>query len=160
LRHDCFLLQYEILNNLQKAQKSLHIETVPPLKLSPPAIYHEKIQKRTILAGEASKHSARSQKPQKMWQMKEQKSKQTGSQLPQKPIVLREFRLHFIDFISFHGVLLIQSWVLFMFLNLVQVLRKANCRSVKTMVSSPTILSLYSSLSLSKEGGITSGIET
>ncbi|TVU33578.1 hypothetical protein EJB05_25403, partial [Eragrostis curvula] len=81
--------RYEILNNLQKGQKSLHIETVPPLKLSPPAIYHEKIQKRAVLTGEPSKHSARSQKPQKIWQMKEQKSKQTGNRLPQKPIVLR-----------------------------------------------------------------------
>ncbi|EMS47517.1 Vacuolar protein sorting-associated protein 8-like protein [Triticum urartu] len=39
---------FEILNNLQKGQKSFHIETVPPLKLSPPAIYHEKIQKRVL----------------------------------------------------------------------------------------------------------------
>ncbi|XP_062218041.1 uncharacterized protein LOC133918267 [Phragmites australis] len=81
--------RYEILNNLQKAQKTFHIETVPPLKLSPPSIYHEKIQKRTILAGEPSKHSVRSQKPQKIWQMKEQKSKQTGTRLPQKSSVLR-----------------------------------------------------------------------
>ncbi|XP_062224241.1 uncharacterized protein LOC133922777 [Phragmites australis] len=81
--------RYEILNNLQKAQRSFHIETVPPLKLSPPAMYHEKIQKRAILVGEPSKHSFRSQNPQKIWQMKEQKSKQTGNQLQQKSTVLR-----------------------------------------------------------------------
>ncbi|KAL6629749.1 hypothetical protein ACP70R_029514 [Stipagrostis hirtigluma subsp. patula] len=83
--------RYEILNNLQKAQKSFHIETVPPLKLSPPAIYHEKIQKRAILVGEASKHSVRSKRPQKIWQMKEQSSKQTGNWLSQKSNVPREF---------------------------------------------------------------------
>ncbi|CAD6252061.1 unnamed protein product [Miscanthus lutarioriparius] len=82
--------RYEILNNLQKAQKSFHIETVPPLKLAPPAIYHEKIQKRTTSVGETSKHSVRSQKPQKIWQMKEQKSKQTGSRHPQKSSFLRK----------------------------------------------------------------------
>ncbi|CAL5060601.1 unnamed protein product [Urochloa decumbens] len=81
--------RYEILSNLQKEQKSFHIETVPPLKLAPPAIYHEKIQKRTTLVGEPSKHSARSQKPQKIWQMKEQKSKQAGNRLLQKSSILR-----------------------------------------------------------------------
>jgi hypothetical protein len=55
------------------------------------------------------------------------------AEIPQNPIVLGEFTLHFIDFISFHGVLLVQSWILFMFLNLVQILRMANCRSVKTV---------------------------
>ncbi|KAL6848559.1 hypothetical protein ACP4OV_021853 [Aristida adscensionis] len=81
--------RYEILNNLQKAQKSFHIETVPPLKLSPPAIYHEKIQKRTNLVSEPSKHSVRSQKPQKIWQMKEQNSRLTGNRPPQKSSVIR-----------------------------------------------------------------------
>lgn len=81
--------RYDILKNLQKEQKSLHIETVPPLRLAPPAIYHEKIQKRTISVGEPSKHSVRSQKPQKIWQMKEQKSKQTGYRFPQKSSVAR-----------------------------------------------------------------------
>lgn len=81
--------RYEILNNLQKAQKSFHIETVPPLKLAPPAIYHEKIQKRTTSVGETSKHSVRSQKPQKIWQMKEKKSKEAGSHHPQKSSFLR-----------------------------------------------------------------------
>ncbi|WVZ90880.1 hypothetical protein U9M48_037136 [Paspalum notatum var. saurae] len=89
--------RYEILNSLQKEQKSLHIETVPPLKLAPPAIYHEKIQKRGTSVGEPSKHSTRSQKPQKIWQMKEQKSKQTGNRLPQKSSAAREFILPLIE---------------------------------------------------------------
>ncbi|CAN6226951.1 unnamed protein product [Urochloa humidicola] len=84
-----YMSRYEILSNLQKEQKPFHIETVPPLKLAPPAIYHEKIQKRTTLVGEPSKHSVRSQKPQKIWQMKGQKSKQAGNRLPQKSSVLR-----------------------------------------------------------------------
>ncbi|XP_044411244.1 uncharacterized protein [Triticum aestivum] len=75
---------FEILNNLQKGQKSFHIETVPPLKLSPPAIYHEKIQKRVSLVGESSRHSVRSEKPQKIWHMKEPKSKKSGNWLPPK----------------------------------------------------------------------------
>ncbi|XP_037445372.1 uncharacterized protein LOC119314796 isoform X2 [Triticum dicoccoides] len=75
---------FEILNNLQKGQKSFHIETVPPLKLSPPAIYHEKIQKRVSLVGESSRHSVRSEKTQKIWHMKEPKSKKSGNWLPPK----------------------------------------------------------------------------
>uniref|UniRef100_A0A0D9VBL8 RING-type domain-containing protein n=1 Tax=Leersia perrieri TaxID=77586 RepID=A0A0D9VBL8_9ORYZ len=70
--------RYEILNHLQRTQNSLHIETVPPLRLSPPAIYHEKIQKRTTLVGESSKHSVRTGKPQKIWQM-EPRSKKSGN---------------------------------------------------------------------------------
>ncbi|CAM0947372.1 unnamed protein product [Alopecurus aequalis] len=76
--------RFEMLNNLQKAQKSFHIETVPPLKLAPPAIYHEKIQKRVSLVGESSRHSVRSEKPPKIWQMKEPKSKKSGNWLPPK----------------------------------------------------------------------------
>ncbi|KAF7077699.1 hypothetical protein CFC21_082223 [Triticum aestivum] len=76
--------RFEILNNLQKGQKSFHIETVPPLKLSPPAIYHEKIQKRVSLVGESSRHSVRSEKTQKIWHMKEPKSKKPGNWLPPK----------------------------------------------------------------------------
>ncbi|KAM0845517.1 hypothetical protein ACQ4PT_056320 [Festuca glaucescens] len=79
--------RFEMLNNLQKAQKSFHIETVPPLKLSPPAIYHEKIQKRVSLVGESSRHSVRSEKQQKIWQMKEPKSKKSGNWLPPKPSI-------------------------------------------------------------------------
>jgi len=74
--------RYEILSNLQKGQKSFHIETVPPLKLAPPAIYHEKIQKRTTSVGEPSKHLVRSQNPRKIWQMKEQKSSVFRELLP------------------------------------------------------------------------------
>jgi hypothetical protein len=85
-----FPLQFEMLNNLQKAQKSFHIETVPPLKLSPPAIYHEKIQKRVSLVGESSRHSVRSEKQQKIWQMKEPKSKKSGNWLPPKSSIFSE----------------------------------------------------------------------
>ncbi|KAL5199338.1 hypothetical protein ABZP36_020541 [Zizania latifolia] len=80
--------RYEILNHLQKPQKSLHIESVPPLRLSPPAIYHEKIQKRTTLVGESSKHSGRTEKPQKIWQMKEPRSKKSGNRLLPKSSLL------------------------------------------------------------------------
>ncbi|PNT65776.1 hypothetical protein BRADI_3g02497v3 [Brachypodium distachyon] len=76
--------RFEILNNLQKAHKTFHIETVPPLRLSPPAIYHEKIQKRVTFVGESSRHSVRTEKPQKIWQMKEPKLKKSGNWLPAK----------------------------------------------------------------------------
>lgn len=127
-------MQYEILNNLQKAQKSFHIETVPPLKLAPPAIYHEKIQKRTTSVGEPSKHSVRTQKPQKIWQMKEQKSKQTGNRHPHKSSVLREFIFPFTDIISMSFTVLMQlglSVCLLTFFDPLQVSRRKKCCCVK-----------------------------
>uniref|UniRef100_A0A0E0CER7 Uncharacterized protein n=1 Tax=Oryza meridionalis TaxID=40149 RepID=A0A0E0CER7_9ORYZ len=87
------LNKYEILNHLQRPQ-SLHIETVPPLRLSPPAIYHEKIQKRTTSVGESSKHSVRTEKPQRIWQMKEPRSKRSGNRVLPKSSMLSEFALH------------------------------------------------------------------
>ncbi|KAJ4963919.1 hypothetical protein NE237_023858 [Protea cynaroides] len=57
--------RFEILSNLQIAQRSLQIENLPPLKLAPPAIYHEKVKKGTdVLTGESST-TAKSEKPSK-----------------------------------------------------------------------------------------------
>ncbi|KAL6005772.1 hypothetical protein ACLOJK_006345 [Asimina triloba] len=47
--------RFELLSSLGKSQKSLQMETLPPLRLTPPAIYHEKVQKGTAsLRGENS----------------------------------------------------------------------------------------------------------
>uniref|UniRef100_J3L970 RING-type domain-containing protein n=2 Tax=Oryza brachyantha TaxID=4533 RepID=J3L970_ORYBR len=80
--------RYEILNHLQRPQNSLHVETVSPLKLSPPAIYHEKIQKRTTTVGESSKHPVRTEKPQIIWQMKNPISRKSGNRLLPKSSIL------------------------------------------------------------------------
>ncbi|KAF0911591.1 hypothetical protein E2562_011213 [Oryza meyeriana var. granulata] len=80
--------RYEILNHLQRPQKSLHIEIVPPLRLSPPAIYHEKIQMRTTSVGESSKHSVSTEKPQKIRQMNKPRSKKSGNRLLPKSSIL------------------------------------------------------------------------
>jgi hypothetical protein len=115
----------KILNNLQKVQKSLHIETVPPLKLSAPAIYSivKRYKRGPFWPGSPANIQLEVRNPRKIWQMKEQKSKQTGNQFPQKPIVLREFTLYFI---GFHRLpcYSIGTILVFIFLFMFQVLRK------------------------------------
>ncbi|KAJ9188216.1 hypothetical protein P3X46_003597 [Hevea brasiliensis] len=39
--------RFEILTNLQKDERLVQIENIPQLKLAPPAVYHEKVKKRT-----------------------------------------------------------------------------------------------------------------
>lgn len=38
-------LQFEMLTKLQKDQRLVQIESLPRLKLSPPAVYHEKVSR-------------------------------------------------------------------------------------------------------------------
>ncbi|KAJ0975965.1 hypothetical protein J5N97_017930 [Dioscorea zingiberensis] len=77
--------RFEILSNLQNGKKSLQIDTLPPLRLSPPAIYHEKVQKRpTSTTGEASSTSAKSEKTNKRWQLRESKLNGPLSRFPLK----------------------------------------------------------------------------
>lgn len=47
--------RFEILNNLQKNQRLIPNDTMPQLKLAPPAVYHEKVNKRTYFPSEASR---------------------------------------------------------------------------------------------------------
>lgn len=48
-------MQFEILNSLQKAQKSFQIENLPQLRLAPPVVYHEKVKKgMAVSLGESS----------------------------------------------------------------------------------------------------------
>nr|XP_025639801.1 uncharacterized protein LOC112734619 [Arachis hypogaea] len=39
------VLQFEILNSLQKNERFIQIENLPQLRLAPPAVYHEKVNK-------------------------------------------------------------------------------------------------------------------
>lgn len=51
--------RFEILNNLREGQRSIQVENMPLLKLSPPAVYHEKVKKRNDVAnGESSRGSS------------------------------------------------------------------------------------------------------
>ncbi|WOK95317.1 hypothetical protein Cni_G04024 [Canna indica] len=77
--------RFEILSNLQKTEKSLRTDALPQLRLSPPAIYHEKIQQRTnSLIGEPSVTSLKNEKPNKRWQLKELKSRGSLNMFPLK----------------------------------------------------------------------------
>ncbi|XP_073012447.1 uncharacterized protein [Typha latifolia] len=78
----------EILSNLQKAQKSFQIDILPQLRLSPPAIYHEKVQKGASLIGETSNNSLKTEK-HKPRQHKELKSKGPVSRFPLRKSILR-----------------------------------------------------------------------
>ncbi|OIW02356.1 hypothetical protein TanjilG_08503 [Lupinus angustifolius] len=51
--------RFEMLNSLQKNQRFIQIENLPQLRLAPPAVYHEKVNKVPgFLAGEHSNSSA------------------------------------------------------------------------------------------------------
>lgn len=68
--------QFDILNNLQK-NKSLHIDILPQLRLTPPAIYHEKVQKGPVSSTRELQDTTlkKEKKSIKRWQLKEPKSK-------------------------------------------------------------------------------------
>ncbi|KAJ4978653.1 hypothetical protein NE237_009433 [Protea cynaroides] len=77
--------RFEILSNLQIDQRSLQIENLPPLKLAPPAIYHEKVKKGTdVLTGDSSTTPAKSEKPSKNKQLRELKQKGSSIRFPLK----------------------------------------------------------------------------
>lgn len=78
-------MQFEILSDLQKTDKYLGTDTIPQLRLAPPAIYHEKIQQRPgSLIGEPSDSSLKNEKPNKRWQLKELKSRGSLNMFPLK----------------------------------------------------------------------------
>ncbi|KAL2336279.1 hypothetical protein Fmac_010725 [Flemingia macrophylla] len=54
---------FEILSSLQKNKRFMQIENLPPLKLAPPAVYHEKVSRVTdFLNGESSNNSSATEK--------------------------------------------------------------------------------------------------
>ncbi|XP_073114052.1 uncharacterized protein [Elaeis guineensis] len=78
--------RFEILSNLQKAQQFLQVDTLPQLRLSPPAIYHEKVRKKgaSSVMEEMSDTSIKSEKPNKRWQLRELRSKGSPNRFPLK----------------------------------------------------------------------------
>ncbi|KAF9600812.1 hypothetical protein IFM89_012551 [Coptis chinensis] len=75
--------RFEMLNNLGKSQRSFQIESLPHLRLAPPAVYHEKVQKRTnVLAGESSSTSAKTEKSSR--QLRELRMKKASLRFPSK----------------------------------------------------------------------------
>ncbi|KAK1273312.1 hypothetical protein QJS04_geneDACA010854 [Acorus gramineus] len=71
--------RFEILSNLQKSQQ-IQVETLPQLRLSPPAVYHEKVKKGpNLLTGDGSTAPSKSEKPSKKRLLRE---KLKGSSIP------------------------------------------------------------------------------
>lgn len=67
------MLQFEILTNLQKDQRLVQIESLPRLRLAPPAVYHEKVSRASgFTPGESS---GKDLKPLKSGQSKKLKAK-------------------------------------------------------------------------------------
>ncbi|KAL7224339.1 hypothetical protein ACSBR1_025740 [Camellia fascicularis] len=77
--------RFDILTNLQKDQRLIQIENMPQLRLSPPAVYHEKVKKGMDLhTGESSSGLARVEKPYKSRQLRDLKVKGSSIRLPLK----------------------------------------------------------------------------
>ncbi|KAK7389741.1 hypothetical protein VNO78_25031 [Psophocarpus tetragonolobus] len=77
--------RFEILSNLQKNQRFMQIENLPPLKLAPPAVYHEKVSKVTdFLPGESSNSSAAIVKQSRNKQNRELRVKGSSIRFPLK----------------------------------------------------------------------------
>ncbi|KAF6159617.1 hypothetical protein GIB67_034579 [Kingdonia uniflora] len=81
--------RFEILSNLQSSQRSFQIENLPQLRLAPPAVYHEKVKKRTYVSpGQSSSSSnssiLKSDKTTKNKQLLELKRKGSSIRFPLK----------------------------------------------------------------------------
>ncbi|XP_077245678.1 transducin family protein / WD-40 repeat family protein [Tasmannia lanceolata] len=77
--------RFEMLSSLGKAQRTLQIDTLPQLRLTPPAIYHEKVKKGTdLIKGESSSIPVKSEKSTKLRQVKEIKAKGSSIRFPLK----------------------------------------------------------------------------
>lgn len=79
------IFQFEILSNLQKSRKYLQTDILPQLKLSPPAVYNEKVQKSGgQLAGKDNSTVVKNKKSSKQRQIREVKSKGVLHRFPLK----------------------------------------------------------------------------
>ncbi|KAM4105265.1 hypothetical protein ACJW30_06G219100 [Castanea mollissima] len=77
--------RFEILTNLQKDQRLVQIEHVPPLRLAPPAVYHERVKKGTdIFTGESSNSLEKIEKQSKSKQLRELRVKGSSLRFPLK----------------------------------------------------------------------------
>ncbi|XP_019090556.1 PREDICTED: vacuolar protein sorting-associated protein 8 homolog isoform X3 [Camelina sativa] len=74
--HNQQISRFEILTNLQKDQRLVQIESLPRLRLAPPAVYHEKVSRFSgFTPGESS--SGKGTKPVKTEQGKKLKGKRS-----------------------------------------------------------------------------------
>ncbi|PQQ16057.1 vacuolar protein sorting-associated protein 8 homolog [Prunus yedoensis var. nudiflora] len=77
--------RFEMLTNLQRDRGLVEIENMPQLRLAPPAVYHEKVQKGTVLSpAESSSDLASIGKQSKTKQLKELKVKGSSLRFPLK----------------------------------------------------------------------------
>ncbi|KAK7275442.1 hypothetical protein RIF29_16559 [Crotalaria pallida] len=77
--------RFEMLNSLQKNQRFMQIENLPQLRLAPPAVYHEKVNKvPSFLAGESSNSSAVVEKQSRNKQNRELRVKGSSIRFPLK----------------------------------------------------------------------------
>lgn len=79
------MLQFDILTNLQRDRGLVEIENMPQLKLAPPAVYHEKVQKGTVLSpAESSTDLSRIGQQSKTKQLRDLKVRGSSLRLPLK----------------------------------------------------------------------------
>ncbi|KAG9455232.1 hypothetical protein H6P81_008136 [Aristolochia fimbriata] len=77
--------RFEILSCLSKAERSLQIDTMPHLRLAPPAIYQEKVKKATdIIKGESSNRPSKGEQSSKMKQARDLRTKASSLRIPLK----------------------------------------------------------------------------
>ncbi|XP_030535346.1 vacuolar protein sorting-associated protein 8 homolog isoform X2 [Rhodamnia argentea] len=77
--------RFDILNSLQKGQESIQIESLPQLRLAPPAVYHEKVKKATdFLIGESSSDLIKEERASRKRQLRELKAKGSSIRFPLK----------------------------------------------------------------------------
>ncbi|CAN6466278.1 unnamed protein product [Victoria cruziana] len=75
--------RFDILKNLQKVQRTLQIDTLPRLRLAPPAIYHEKVKMTPdVSIGEGSSSAVKNEKRSRFLQLKNLKPKASSFQFP------------------------------------------------------------------------------
>uniref|UniRef100_A0A803M377 RING-type domain-containing protein n=1 Tax=Chenopodium quinoa TaxID=63459 RepID=A0A803M377_CHEQI len=77
--------RFEILNRLQKNQRLVTYDTMPQLRLAPPSVYHEKVNKRNhFTAGGSREGLMDSEKPSRNKQLRDLKVKGSSVRFPLK----------------------------------------------------------------------------
>ncbi|KAL2575460.1 hypothetical protein GLYMA_16G018400v4 [Glycine max] len=80
--------RFQILSSLQKNQRFMQIENLPPLKLAPPAVYHEKVSKvANFLTGETSNSSSAIEKQNRNKHNRELRFKGSSIRFPLKSTI-------------------------------------------------------------------------
>ncbi|XP_031093007.1 vacuolar protein sorting-associated protein 8 homolog isoform X2 [Ipomoea triloba] len=74
--------RFELLSNLQKEQRPAHVEQMPKLRLAPPALYHEKVNKR--IEFQTGESSSKVEKPSRNRQLRDIKVKGSAIRFPLK----------------------------------------------------------------------------